>query len=66
MPLEARIGSFKVQNIKFDFLPDGTSVQEQIEVPIREVDLSKDEDEAKLFPIYGPETRGLYTVVDFS
>ena len=54
VPLDSRIGSMKVQNIAFDFLSNGTPVQNPTEVPIIEVNLQDNEDDAKLFPNYGP------------
>ena len=66
VPLNPRIGSLKVQNIVFDIKTDGTSSQKATNVPIREVDFSKDEEDAKTIPIYGHGVRGVYTETDFS
>ena len=54
VPLDSRIGSFKIQSIFYDFLPNGSPVQNPTEVPIKKVDLSDNVDDAKMFPNYGP------------
>ena len=46
VPLDPRIGSFKVQNIVFDIKTDGSHSQKATDVPIREVDFSKDKEDA--------------------